>query len=58
MKSLNLNKLKNRALLLITLLFMVFVTSCDKEVTELEPFDRITEATAFATPARVELCSG
>ncbi len=55
MKSLNLNKLKNRALLLITLLFMVFVTSCDKEVTELEPFDRITEATAFATPARVEL---
>lgn len=34
---------------------MISVTSCDKEVTELEPFDRITESLAFSNPARVEL---
>lgn len=55
MKSLNFNKIKSRTILFLSVLFMVSVTSCDKEVTELEPFDRITESTAFATPARVEL---
>lgn len=34
---------------------MLVFTSCDKEVTELEPLDRITESLAFSTPTRVEL---
>ncbi len=55
MKSLNFNKIKSRTILFLSVLFMVSVTSCDKGITELEPFDRITESTAFATPARVEL---
>ena len=29
--------------------------SCDKDVTELDPYDRITEQLAFSSPARVEL---
>lgn len=33
----------------------VAVSSCDKEVTDLTPLDRITEAAAFETPERVEL---
>ncbi|MBD1398457.1 RagB/SusD family nutrient uptake outer membrane protein [Pontibacter sp. JH31] len=31
------------------------LTSCDKDVTELAPFDRLTEESAFTTPERVEL---
>ena len=29
--------------------------ACDKDVTDLQPFDRITETAAFATSARCEL---
>lgn len=35
--------------------FMLVLVSCDKEVTELEPLDRITESLAFSSPTRVEL---
>lgn len=34
---------------------MLMMVSCDKEVTDLQPLDRITESLAFSTPARVEL---
>lgn len=34
---------------------MLVLVSCDKEVTELEPLDRITESLAFSSPTRVEL---
>lgn len=34
---------------------LITSTSCDKDVTELQPFDRITETLAFETPARIEL---
>jgi hypothetical protein len=33
----------------------LFSSSCDKEVTDLLPFDRITETAAFETPERCEL---
>ncbi len=40
----------------LTLLLAAFsMQSCDKDVTELSPFDRITEQLAFSSPARVEL---
>lgn len=42
------------AVTLALVLSMVNV-SCDKEITELDPFDRITEAVAFQTPERCEL---
>ena len=31
------------------------MTSCEKDVTELEPYDRLTESSAFSTPERIEL---
>ncbi|MFD2248214.1 RagB/SusD family nutrient uptake outer membrane protein [Pontibacter ruber] len=31
------------------------MTSCEKEVTELDPYDRLTEVSAFTTPERIEL---
>lgn len=34
---------------------MAFSTSCDKDVSDLQPFDRITETAAFETPDRCEL---
>lgn len=34
---------------------MVLATSCEKEVTELDPFDRLSEAAAFSTPERCAL---
>lgn len=37
------------------LLLVIFFPSCDKEVSDLQPFDRITETLAFSNPARVEL---
>lgn len=33
----------------------MLVTSCEKEVVEITPFDRLTEETAFDTPSRAEL---
>ena len=40
----------------LTLLLAAFsMQSCDKDVTELDPYDRITEQLAFSSPARVEL---
>ena len=39
----------------LTLALSLLHLSCDKEVTDLEPFDRITEAAAFQTPERIEL---
>lgn len=40
----------------LTLLLAAFtMQSCDKDVTELNPYDRITEQLAFSSPARVEL---
>ena len=36
-------------------LLSLTVTSCDKEVTDLQPFDRITETLAFETKERCEL---
>ncbi|MDO6389694.1 RagB/SusD family nutrient uptake outer membrane protein [Pontibacter sp. BT731] len=48
------NKLK-LALLAPAVCFSLMLTSCEKEVVELDPFDRLTEASAFTTPERVEL---
>jgi starch-binding outer membrane protein, SusD/RagB family len=48
------NKLK-LALLAPAVCFSLMLTSCDSEVVELDPFDRLTEASAFTTPERVEL---
>ncbi|MHA6249129.1 RagB/SusD family nutrient uptake outer membrane protein [Pontibacter sp. CAU 1760] len=48
------NKLK-LALMTPMLGLSLMLVSCEKEVVELTPFDRITESTAFETPARVEL---
>jgi len=50
--------LKNRlklALLAPAVCFSLMLTSCDKDVTELNPYDRLTEESAFTTPERVEL---
>ena len=55
MKSIKFINLKNKVFTILSILVMISVTSCDKEVTELEPFDRITESLAFSNPARVEL---
>lgn len=33
----------------------ISITSCDKDVADLQPFDRITESLAFSSPARIEL---
>jgi hypothetical protein len=53
MKTNNINFKKVYSVLILGL--VLAFTSCDKEVTELEPYDRITESLAFSTPARVEL---
>lgn len=48
----------NRLRLAVTvpaLALSLFLSSCDKEVTDLQPFDRITEEAAFNSPDRVEL---
>lgn len=39
----------------MAVLVMLVVSSCDKEVVDLQPFDRLTETTAFETPERCEL---
>ncbi len=51
MKSLN----KYKFLSVVALALSFVLVSCDKDVTELTPVDRITEQLAFETPARVEL---
>lgn len=33
----------------------ISITSCDKDVSDLQPYDRITESLAFSTPSRIEL---
>ncbi|CAM3494149.1 RagB/SusD family nutrient uptake outer membrane protein [Pontibacter korlensis] len=43
------------ALLAPAVCFSLMLTSCDKEVMELEPYDRLTEESAFTTPERIEL---
>lgn len=43
------------ALLAPAVCFSVLLTSCDKEVTDLAPYDRLTEESAFTTPERIEL---
>lgn len=48
------NKLK-LALLAPAVCFSLMLTSCDKDVVELTPYDRLTEESAFTTPERVEL---
>ncbi|WP_299985188.1 RagB/SusD family nutrient uptake outer membrane protein [uncultured Pontibacter sp.] len=48
------NKLK-LALLAPAVCFSLMLTSCEKDVVELDPYDRLTEASAFTTPERVEL---
>lgn len=48
------NKLK-LALFAPAICFSLMLTSCEKETVELDPFDRLTEASAFTTPERVEL---
>ena len=40
---------------MISLVMILMFPSCDKDVTDLQPFDRITESLAFANPARIEL---
>ncbi|MFD2513733.1 RagB/SusD family nutrient uptake outer membrane protein [Pontibacter locisalis] len=48
----------NRLRLAVTvpaLALSLMFSSCDKEVTDLQPYDRLTEATAFETPERAEL---
>ncbi len=39
----------------LALVLSMVNVSCDKEITDLQPFDRITEAVAFQTPERCEL---
>ena len=39
----------------LVLTMSMMVVSCDKDTTDLLPFDRITEAAAFETPDRCEL---
>lgn len=49
---------KNRLRLALTapaLALSLLLSSCDKDVTDLQPYDRITEAAAFNSPERVEL---
>lgn len=48
------NKLK-LALMAPAVCFSLMLTSCEKDVIELDPYDRLTEASAFTTPERVEL---
>jgi starch-binding outer membrane protein, SusD/RagB family len=48
------NKLK-LALLAPAVCFSLMLTSCEKDVVDLNPYDRLTEASAFTTPERVEL---
>lgn len=43
------------AILPVLIAGFLLAVSCEKDVTELNPFDRITEAAAFATPERCEL---
>ncbi|NDK54632.1 RagB/SusD family nutrient uptake outer membrane protein [Pontibacter fetidus] len=43
------------AVALPALALSLFLSSCDKEVTDLQPYDRITEEAAFDSPDRVEL---
>jgi hypothetical protein len=43
------------AILPVLIAGFFLAVSCEKDVTELDPFDRITEAAAFATPERAEL---
>lgn len=43
------------AILPVLIAGLFLAVSCDKDVTELDPFDRITETAAFSTPERVEL---
>lgn len=43
------------ALLAPAVCFSLMLTSCEKDVLELDPYDRLTEASAFTTPERVEL---
>lgn len=48
----------NRLRLAVTapaLALSLLFSSCDKEVTDLKPYDRITEISAFESPERVEL---
>jgi len=50
------NTFFNKAVILPALVAGLFLaTSCEKEVTELDPFDRITETAAFSSPDRCEL---
>ncbi len=50
------NTFFHKAAILLTLTAGIFIAvSCEKDVTELDPFDRITEAAAFSTPERAEL---
>lgn len=50
------NTIFHKAAILLTLTAGIFIAvSCEKDVTELDPFDRITEAAAFSTPERAEL---
>ncbi len=52
----NKNNIKNKFFLLCSLVFLIAgLTSCDKEITDLQPYDRITELAAFESPAKVEL---
>ncbi len=43
------------ALSVLALTVCLFAVSCDKDVTDLQPLDRITEAAAFESPERCEL---
>jgi hypothetical protein len=48
--------LKNKVIFSVGLLaLLTFFSACDEEVSDLQPFDRLTETTAFETPERVEL---
>lgn len=45
----------SKKLLLLTVAGILGLGACQKEVTDLNPFNRLTEADAFATPERCEL---
>lgn len=52
----NKNNIKNRFVFLCSMAFLIVgITSCDKEITDLQPYDRLTELSAYETPERIEL---
>ncbi|MGE5355554.1 MAG: RagB/SusD family nutrient uptake outer membrane protein [Deltaproteobacteria bacterium] len=54
MKNIQLNKIKKLLILPALVLSMLYLDSC-KEIIELDPYNQVSETTAFTTPSLVEL---